>query len=137
MPYLSPIPDLAAVDKIVDNSRIPVDELWITRELSTGRGFPLFSPQVYPQIRPLLSTGLSTTQRLAGGWVVHNARHLSTASADKSAPLWIIIGEVIHIQAKPCGWVVDRSSLIFLFAVTMSLPWREGERRGKCLNVCF
>jgi hypothetical protein len=50
MPYLSLIPGLGAVDKIVDNPRIPVDELWITRELSTGHGSPQFYPQVYPQI---------------------------------------------------------------------------------------
>jgi hypothetical protein len=50
MLYLSPIPCRAAVDKIVDNPRISVDELWITHDLSTGYGFPQFFPQVYPQV---------------------------------------------------------------------------------------
>jgi hypothetical protein len=51
---------LAVVDKNVDNPRFPVDELWISGELSTGWSCPQFYPQVYPQILPLLSTGLST-----------------------------------------------------------------------------
>jgi hypothetical protein len=50
MLYLSSIPGLVAVDKIVDNPLIPVDELWITHDLSTGRGSPQVYPQVYPQV---------------------------------------------------------------------------------------
>jgi hypothetical protein len=59
-PYLSRIAAMAPVDKNVDNPRFPVDELWISGELSTGWSCPQFYPQVYPQIIPLLSTGLST-----------------------------------------------------------------------------
>src|SRR5918995_46283 len=45
---------LAPVDKNVDNPEFLVDEMWITRELSTGQSYPHFYPQVYPQILPLL-----------------------------------------------------------------------------------
>jgi hypothetical protein len=58
--YLSQKSTPKPVDKIVDKQPLPVEEMWITRELSTVPGYPHNSPQVYPQILPLLSTGLST-----------------------------------------------------------------------------
>ena len=60
LPYLGQISILAPVDETVDNSRELVDEMWITRELSTASSSPQNYPQVYPQISPLLSTSLST-----------------------------------------------------------------------------
>ena len=86
-PYLSRMPLLVAVDKIVDNSPQPVDELWITRELSTGSGYPQKYPQVYPQIVPPLIHRFIHSRpaphRPATGQFIHNVEHLSTEPVDK------------------------------------------------------
>ena len=139
-PYLSQILALAAVDESVDKSQIPVDGMWISRDLSTGWSFPQNYPQVYPQILPLLSTGLSTahdprpttTRRF-----VHNVRNLSTTSVDKFANLWIIPGMFIHNRRLACGQVVDRIRFTCLCSVTKSLPSREGIEGAVRVNACF
>ncbi len=59
-PYLRQKPTTEPVDKNVDNWRFLVEEMWISRDLSTACSYPQNFPQSYPQIIPLLSTGLST-----------------------------------------------------------------------------
>jgi hypothetical protein len=102
------------VDKIVDKSRVLVDKMWISHDLSTGWSFPQIFPQVYPQILPLLSTTLSTAshpQRTSDQEVVHDMNELSTASVDKFADLWIVFTLVVHNGSPACGRIVDRIRL--------------------------
>ncbi len=113
------------VDKNVDNSRIPVDKMWISLELSTGKTYPQNYPQVYPQFLPLLSTGLSTSYIVIHSCtasiygypykVFHSSVGLSTSSVDKSLYLWIKIWRLSTFSVQPVDrlWITSAFSTDF------------------------
>jgi hypothetical protein len=80
------------VDKIVNNRRKPVEEMWITGELSTAQSCPQKYPQSYPQFLPLLSTGLSTGH-------IPNIVYF----AENVGPDVEIIHSIATISTKICG----------------------------------
>jgi hypothetical protein len=106
------------VDGNVDNSRFPVEEMWITHELSTASSCPQNYPQTYPQILPLLSTGLSTTHIAIWRYIsiiyddsdifIHIYGDVSTVFVDKcwfSRPRG---GKLSTRRRRRCGRFVDK-----------------------------
>jgi hypothetical protein len=129
------------VDEIVDNRQFPVEEMWITRELSTGPSYPQNYPQVYPQILPLLSTGLSTAFMILKQYkaiihglaniFIHKRRCLSTGSVDKSKNLWTKDQELSTSSPEPVDslWITfDRYAYQSVTRCCEILPlWRRGK----------
>jgi hypothetical protein len=107
------------VDKIVDNQCFPVEEMWITRDLSTTSIYPQNLPQVYPQLLPLLSTGLSTSHirniRYIGPVYdelyvfIHKTGILSTIFVDKFRFSLMEKGELSTGSWRSCGQPVDKT----------------------------
>ena len=114
---------LLPVDKNVDNSRIPVDKMWISLELSTSKTYPQNYPQVYPQFLPLLSTGLSTSYIVICSYIAftyelsykvfHSWVKLSTSSVDKSSYLWTKIWRLSTVSMQ----LVDRLWITFTYFI--------------------
>jgi hypothetical protein len=106
------------VEENVDNSRLSVEEMWITHELSTALSCPQNYPQTYPQILPLLSTGLSTTHIAIWRYIsirygatdafIHIYGDVSTVFVDKcwfSRPRG---GKLSTRRRRRCGRFVDK-----------------------------
>ena len=130
--YLSQMVVLAPVDKNVDNPRFPVDELWITRELSTGWSYPQFYPQVYPQAS-LHSNATNCLNYLFSADFIHSLGDLSTEPVDKWSRLWKLSGELSTGRRCP----VDKVWIEYTFNAYFVLqsPYPGGGGSGSSLAL--
>jgi hypothetical protein len=143
--YLSRIVAIQPVDKNVDNPGFPVDELWISVELSTGLSCPQFYPQVYPQITPLLSTihpqvfiDANVTTCLNSSFFavfIHSLEELSTTSVDKWTWLWKISDDLSTRRRLPVDRLWTEYAFDAYFVLQSPIPRGGGSGSPFALDL--